>query len=244
MVGPTDRLDLVVNVTSIFNAGLIKAGAGTLALHGAGFAGPVSVSTGTVVVDVGTTIGSASVSDTGVLVVLGTVTGTVTIAPNGVLALDNGTVQGPITTTGGAIVGSGTINGGSFSSVVIAPGTPTTVGTITTNQDLTLDPGSVFAVKVGSVAAVLVSDQLVQAGGSQGIDLGNSNLSLSFLPGYVATVGDMFTIVSSPVLGILGQFANAPDGAVLVVGANLFMINYVLDPSFTFVVGITLTCVA
>ena len=162
------------------------------------------------------------------------------------LALAGGTVQGTITTTGGrAIVGQRHYQRRLIPpSVVIAPGTPTTVGTITTTKDLTLDPGSVFAVKVGNSGPVLISDLLLQTGGTQGIDLGNSNLSISLLPGYVATVGDMFTIVSSPVLGILGQFANAPDEALCWSSPTFFMINYVLDPSFTFVVGITLTCVA
>jgi autotransporter-associated beta strand protein len=242
--GALDRLDIFATVTSIFNAKLIKTGDGTLALHGPGFDGPVNVDAGTVVVDAGTTVASASVSGTGTLLVLGTVTGPVSVAPNGVLALALGTVQGPVTATGGVIAGQGTIDGGTLASTIVAPGTPTDVGTITTTDDLTFDPNSVYAVKLGMSGPTLVSDLLVQTGGAQGIDLGGSNLSVSLLSGYVPTVGDMFTIVSSPVQGILGQFTNAPDGAVLAVGSNLFMINYVLDPSFTFVVGITLTCVA
>jgi autotransporter-associated beta strand protein len=244
VAAPTDRLDIFANVTSIFNAGLIKTGDGTLALHGSGPAGPLNVTTGTTVVDVGSTANSASVSDTGTLVVAGQITGPVTIAPDGILELAGGSVAGPITTTGGSIQGSGVINGGSFSAVVIAPGTPTMVGTITTSKEVALDPASTYVAKLGSIANVLVSDLLEQNGGSEGIDLGNSSLNIALLSGYIPTVGDMFTIVSSPVLGILGQFANATDGSVLVVGANLFQINYVLDPSFTFVVGITLTCVA
>ena len=71
VVGPTDRLDLVTNVTSIFNAGLIKTGDGTLALHGAGVqrSGECQHRNGQSIT--GTTIGLASVSDTGVLVVIG-----------------------------------------------------------------------------------------------------------------------------------------------------------------------------
>src|SRR5581483_4662301 len=128
-----------------------------LALHGNAFTGPITVTSGRFVVGSTATVATATVSGTGVLVVRGSVTGPVTLSPTGVLVLHGGTIGGLITASGATVRGSGAISGANFQGVNLNPGTGTTVGTITTSQDVTLDPTTNFVVKIGSVAAVLVS---------------------------------------------------------------------------------------
>jgi fibronectin-binding autotransporter adhesin len=247
VVGNTDVLS-IGNVTSIFNAALVKQGLGTLNLLGTQpTSGVTTVTAGTL--NVGTTIASASVSGSGILNLgaTGIVTGTVTLAPSGILNLAVGSqVQGGISGSGGTVNGSIILNGvTNLTGVTINPGTPfgspTTTGTILNNGTLTLAPTTILNLKLGPTTGL--SDQLVQAA-SGALDLNNAPLNVSLVPGYVSNIGNTFVLVSSPTQGILGQFSNAHDLAILtnVSGSgHNFQVHYELDPTLTFVQDIRLT---
>lgn len=144
------------------------------------------------------------------------------------LTVTNGTVRA---LNGATLVGL-VMNGGTF-----AMGTSGSVGTVTTNQAVTLAASATFSAKL---AANGVSDELIQTGGNSGISLGNSTLAVSLL--YTPLSGHTYTILSSSV-GITGVFANAQNGQIVNFGGYLFQIVYQLDITNTFVQNIVLNCV-
>jgi hypothetical protein len=94
--------------------------------------------------------------------------------------------------------------------------------------------GSIFAVVLNGAAAGKAT-QLVDTGpdsntNGTAVQIAGSNLSvLGFGDGYEPAMGDTFTIMSATNGTISGQFANAQNGATVVVDNVPFQINYVAD---------------
>src|SRR5262249_43411715 len=82
---------------------------------------------------------------------------------------------------------------------------------------------STFKVQIGGTTPIT---QYNQVEAKAGLSLAGS-LNLSLAPGYSASPGDTYTIISntsgSPVIG---TFAGLPEGATLQAGGQLFQITY------------------
>lgn len=123
----------------------------------------------------------------------------------------NGTLSsvGDYSLFGGGLMGSGRINAPFLTSVVgqIAPGTPTTIGTLTIGGNLVLSSGSNLFINVGPAGTADVL--AVVANGSS---TGTANLggTVSFAPvaGTQIAAGNRYTFLTA-VGGITGSFSSA-----------------------------------
>ena len=130
---------------------------------------------------------------------------------------------GPAVTVngGGTLAGDGTVPATTVQSGgVLWPGN--SPGTLTTGS-LSLETGSTLYEELGGTTAGTQYDQtVIPAGGSVALD--SPSLDISFLPGFLPTIGEQFTIISNQSgSGVIGTFSQdstyAPDGYI-------FGINY------------------
>lgn len=129
----------------------------------------------------------------------------------------NGTLSsvGDYSLFGGGLMGSGRINTPFLTSVVgqIAPGTPTTIGTLTVGGNLVLSSGSNLFINVGANGT---SDVLAAV--ANGSSTGTANLggTVSFSPvaGYQLKDGDRYTFLTATG-GVTGTFSAANFSAIL-----------------------------
>lgn len=123
----------------------------------------------------------------------------------------NGTLSsvGDYSLFGGGLMGSGRINAPFLTSVVgqIAPGTPTTIGTLTVGGNLVLSSGSNLFINVGPAGT---SDVLAVV--ANGTSTGSANLggTVSFAPvaGTQIAAGNRYTFLTAAG-GVTGTFSSA-----------------------------------
>ena len=188
------------------DGGLLKLGAGTLTLTGAGASGETTGSTytggtrvnaGTLLVNANANNPAATVSATG--------TGPVTVNAGGTLGGD-GVIAGPVTVNGGG---------------TLAPGN--SPGRLTLGGSLTLAAGSTLAVELGGTTAGSY-DQVFLAGP---LTLGG-NLDVTLVNGFTPALNQTFTILDDTGNGLPATpgFANAPGGLYNDGAGHLFLVNY------------------
>jgi len=170
------------------------------------------------------TNGSTTFNAPGVIVALnGDITGTGGIIKtgDGVLNL-NGTANAYSGTT---LVNEGTLAGlgNSSSAVTVASGATLSPGDFSVATfkaaSTTLAAGSTFTVQVDSLTTT--ADQLLATGA---VGLNNAILSVDDFNFETLPPGTSFTIVSAA--SVTGTFADYPQGAEVIIGANSFAINY------------------
>ena len=136
----------------------------------------------------------------------------------------NGTLSsvGDYSLFGGGLMGSGRINAPFLTSVVgqIAPGTPTTIGTLTVGGNLVLSSGSNLFINVGPAGT---SDVLAVV--ANGASTGSANLggTVSFAPvaGTQIAAGQRYTFLTAAG-GVTGTFSSATS------------ISAILTPTLTY----------
>ncbi|HWQ86645.1 autotransporter domain-containing protein [Brevundimonas sp.] len=109
----------------------------------------------------------------------------------------------------GGLSGSGAITTPFFTNMagVIAPGTPTTIGTLTFNGDVILASGGALLINLGASGS---SDRLVVTGQA---NLGGL-VTFGFTPGTAPRFGDSYTFLTAAG-GVSGTFSDAPITAIL-----------------------------
>jgi uncharacterized protein YhjY with autotransporter beta-barrel domain len=124
----------------------------------------------------------------------------------------------------GGLSGRGTITSPFFTNMagMIAPGTPTTIGTLTFDGNVILASGSTLLINLGAGGA---SDRLVATGQA---NLGGL-VAFNFVPGSNPRDGDRYTFLTAPG-GLSGAFmAPAPISAILtpelIYGANAVQVE-------------------
>jgi autotransporter-associated beta strand protein len=178
------------------SSALTKVGRGTLSLTGASsYTEGTTVSGGTLMV--GNTIGSAT-------------------GP-GRLKVSAGSLGGTGIIVGPVIVGTGSGRGARLS-----PGTRKTLGTLTLQNGLTLNPDATYAFILNSTmvnsATVSARGIIINSGALfSAVDKGNATLP----------VGTTFTAIKNSALHpTTGTFGNLPDASTTTVGSNTFQANY------------------
>lgn len=133
------------------------------------------------------------------------------------MVMVNGTMSsvGDYSLMGGALMGSGRVNAPYLTSVLgqIAPGTSTTIGTLTIGGNLVLSSGTGLFINLGPNGT---SDKLavVANGTSTGTaDLGGA-VNFSPTAGYAIKAGDSYTFLTAEG-GITGTFNPTPVSAIL-----------------------------
>jgi autotransporter-associated beta strand protein len=172
-------------IGAVTGGGLVKAGAGIMALSGANtYTGNTTVSNGTLVLLAGSSINNSA----NINVVSGATFDVSTIS----FALGSGQT----------LEGNGTVNGSVISSGIVAPGAVSTIGALTFNNNLTLNAGSITSVKLNkSLAPAATSDQIIISGAAnEGGTLAVNNL------GGALQVGDGFQLISAG--SITGNFSS------------------------------------
>ena len=106
-------------------------------------------------------------------------------------------------------------------------GTPTAPGSLTTSGNVTLNPGSNFAVRFTT------SGDDIYDGGATGptLTITNANLALSIGSGEVLVLGSPYPIIYNTRL--TGTFAGLPNNALLTAGGYAFRITYTVSGSLT-----------
>lgn len=109
----------------------------------------------------------------------------------------------------GGLSGSGTITAPFFTNMagVIAPGTSTTIGTLTFNGDVILASGGALLINLGANG---ISDRIVVSGQANVGGL----VSFGFAPGTTPGFGDTYTFLTAAG-GVSGMFSEAPITAIL-----------------------------
>jgi autotransporter-associated beta strand protein len=123
--------------------------------------------------------------------------------------------------SGGTLGGDGTVPATTVQKGgVLAPGN--SPGTLTAGS-LSLAAGSTFHEELGGTTAGTQYDQtIIPAGGS--VALGGSTLAISFLPGFLPTIGEQFTIINNRSgSGVIGTFS---QGSKYTSAGYTFGINY------------------
>lgn len=120
----------------------------------------------------------------------------------------NGTLSsvGDYSLLGGALMGSGRINAPYLTSITgqIAPGTPTTIGTLTLGGNLVLASGSQLFINVGNGTSDLLS--VVANGSSTGTANLGGTVLFSPVAGYTIKSGDRYTFLTAAG-GVSGTFS-------------------------------------
>lgn len=124
-------------------------------------------------------------------------------------------VDGALRTPGDFFIMSGGLSGtgavtAPFSTNmagVIAPGTSTTIGTLTFNGNLVLASGGALLINLGANG---ISDRLVVNGGANVGGL----VSFGMMPGAPVAYGNSYTFLTAT-SGVTGTFSNAPISAIL-----------------------------
>ena len=135
----------------------------------------------------------------------------------------NGQVQNSAITVSasGSLSGDGSVPAANVQSAAfLAPGN--SPGTLTANR-LSLATGASFMEQLGGTAAGTGYDQtVVPAGGSVG--LGGATLNVSFLNGFVPTIGQQFTLINNQSgSSVVGTFS---QGSTFTLNGSTFEINY------------------
>jgi len=188
-------------VAGVPGAGLVKNGAGVLALHSANtYDGDTTVAAGTLRLQVGATLASPNIQvDAGATL----------DAAAGALTLALGqTLKGNGTVVGGLIVGNG---------ATLSPGA--SPGALTLAGDLEFQSGGTFDVEL---LGPLSYDQVLMTGG--GVRPGGGTLLVS-APG-VLPLGTVFPIVSGWGSYDSSIFVGLPEGTTFTAGVNQLTINY------------------
>ena len=172
-------------------SGLVKAGAGTLALGGTDALGAVTVSSGTLAVK-GTLAAGAVQVNGGTMTCPGTMSGSVTINAVGALIVDGLFTSGTIQLNGGVLSGSGKVSG----SVIFAPSSTTTMqlgtGATTLRGDSALTYGGTLVVNNnGATLAAGSSFKLFEAATYTGAFTSTSLPPLT--PGLIWYLSDLNT---------------------------------------------------
>lgn len=109
----------------------------------------------------------------------------------------------------GGLSGSGTITAPFFTNMagVIAPGTPTTIGTLSFDGDVILASASTLLINIGASGT---SDQVAVSG------LANVGglVAFGFIPGAAPAYGDSYTFLTAQG-GVTGAFTTTPISAIL-----------------------------
>ena len=145
-----------------------------------------------------------------------------TTVNGGVLRVDGSLSNSTVTVNaGGTVSGSGKIgelianSGGAISPGDTSPGLLESLG------DATFSAGSTFVVRLNGVNAGANYDQLRVQGN---VTLGGT---LSVSAGFVAAVGDRFTIIQNDgTNAVAGTFAGMPAGTIFMVNGRPFRISY------------------
>jgi hypothetical protein len=121
----------------------------------------------------------------------------------------------------GGLNGSGTIRAAYFTSVAgtIAPGTATSIGTLTFQGNVILSTGNMLLLNIGSGT----SDKIVVQSNGAGTGIANLGglVNISAISGYTIKAGDSYTILTAQG-GVTGGFS----------GANAF--SAILSPTFVY----------
>ena len=130
-----------------------------------------------------------------------------------------GGISGPVTVAGGTLGGIGTIGGAvtNQSGGTIAPGAnASSIGTLTINNSLALQPGSTTLIKIGKNGDGGVNDVVT---GLTSLSCGGT-IMVTNISGNALAAGDTFPIFSAA--NYKGSFSNAVFPAL---GVNLSWIN-------------------
>ena len=115
----------------------------------------------------------------------------------------------------GGLNGTGTIRVPFFTSVAgtIAPGTASTIGTLTFQGNVVLSSGNLFMVNLGAGGT---SDKIAVTIGAPGSGMANvgGSVSYSTMAGYTIHAGDSFTILTAQG-GVSGTFTTTPISAII-----------------------------
>ncbi|WP_374524366.1 autotransporter domain-containing protein [Sphingopyxis sp.] len=145
------------------------------------------------------------------------------------MVMVNGTLSsvGDYSLMGGALMGSGRVNAPFLTSVLgqIAPGTSTTIGTLTIGGNLVLSSGTGLFINLGPNGT---SDKLAVV--ANGTSTGTANLggAVNFSPaaGYVIKAGDSYTFLTAAG-GITGTFANPASVSAILTPKLTYTTNAV-----------------
>ena len=105
-------------------------------------------------------------------------------------------------------------------------GNPTNLGA---NTDVTFDAGSTFVAALdGSTNGTYtnLTDNDVDPSTGSTIELNGSNLAAELGPGFAPSVGEQFTIISTPHGTIDGRFANASPGLTVTLSGLPYLVTY------------------
>jgi autotransporter-associated beta strand protein len=222
------------SIGSLEGDGLVYLGATALEIGGNGVdttfsgtisdEGGISDGTGGSIVKIGT--------ETLVLAGASTYTGGTTIEAGSLLvnnATGSATGTGAVQVNGGTVGGSGTVSGpitvgtNSGSGAVLDPGASAgATGLLTTLGSALFQSDATCHIDISSAdgeADGLVADGVTISGAAQIVftDLGSQTLP----------AGTVFTVIANTAATpIAGIFANLPDGSVVMVGSNAFVVDY------------------
>jgi hypothetical protein len=240
-------------------AGRVDLGSATLATplgtSAIGSLSSIGTTTGTVSLNAGLSVGSDGTSSTFAGYVAGSASNFLTKTGSGTLTLTNlnaNTYANTLQVGGGTAflnpLSSGTpipvqVNsGGTFretsgvstinvaSGGTLGPGTPTTPGTLITGGNVTLNPGSTFAVRIN----INGNDIYISTANGPTMNITNANLAVSLGIGEVPPLGAPYTLISTTRL--TGTFAGLPNNAILAAGGYAFRITYPVNGTTTDVV--------
>jgi len=180
----------------------------------------------------GAEAGNLTKNDGGTLIMQGTSTYRGNTTVNGGRLLVNGTHTGGgpyVVNTGGTLGGTGSIpnNVTVQHNGTLASGA--SIGTLTINGSLTLNPTSNFEVEIDAAAPGFDADLTIVTGG---LDVGGGNLQFVFTPGVVASFSPGLTFVI-----IRKDSAGAASGPFLSVPAQVAGLQYVIDYAYNSGIG-------
>jgi autotransporter-associated beta strand protein len=204
---------------SINGGSVTKNGSGALTLSGS------SNYTGTTTVNAGAVIVTGSLSGSyAAIVTNATLEVDGSFNNNAVeVAVTNGALQGNGVTGGPVVLTSGTLSPGLNTTL----GTPAT-GTLTANNNVSLDSNSVFAIRLGLAASGTDSDELIMGGG--GVLSLSGSLELT-LGGNIdnAPLNSIYDIINGNGNSITGTFNGIAEDGVISVNGDSFEVLYNSD---------------
>ncbi len=185
------------------------------------YTGDIFASTGTTLNIDGNITGSGLITTNGVGTIIisaanAAYTGLLTV--QGGTTLVNGTL-GSVNVTDGILGGSGTVGSTNVYTGTLSPGN--SPGLLTVDGDLVLTADDTYTVEINGTTIGTQYDSVTATGN---INIANAVLSISL--GYVPTVGDSYTLMSTTGGAIVGTFAGLPAGANIVMGGYNFTIGY------------------